>query len=490
MNRLQTTVAAVRARLLHRDQNQQKMLANVAFFFALMLGLTLIARGTAAATMPMVETTTPVRGEIVQRIKEEGLVRGVKGTPQTIPSGITVDKVLITQGQVVNEGDAVAQLNLKEITQELERERVELQRLQLQVAQLTKKSETEDYSLKQARQELEWAREDLDSIIDKTDDIVDEAKEVYLEARDTLNRARRHLAELEKNPDATEEELEAARQAVEEAEEAFLAAREALYAADENAESQITAADRSVDRAKLAYESALAASERAKEEAQERSASNSVEAKMLALDIKEKKERIAELEALVKSEGIYSVTQTGTVRLLNLMEGQKTPEAPALYVADKSMGYLFEFSIEEKMAKRVKVGTAVTVTQGRAKEEATILTLIPEDNGSMTATVKLEGSDWKEGQFAKAELELSRTSYELCLPICAVHRGSSGDYVLVVEEQSTVLGLQNVLRSVPVNVEEYDNSQIAVTGVLSQQSMVVKFSPKPVGDGSRVRIKP
>ncbi len=492
MNRLQTAAAALKARLPRfQDNGQKRALANAALFFALMLALTLVARGTAAANMPVIETVGPVRGEIVQRIEQEGLVQGGKGEAQQVLAGFTVQEVPVSAGQTVKEGDVIARLDIDEITQELDRERVALQKLQLQVGQLTKQSDTDRSALKQARQALTWAREDLDDAVEQNDNVVDEAKDTYLDARDALSNAKWHLSEVEKKPDVTEEELADAQKQVEEAQADFDVAKEAFYTADENADAQITAADRSVTNAENAYEAALAAAQKAEEQAQQQEATDAVEAKMLTLDIKEKQERIAKLETLKKNEGVCSAPKAGVLRELSLAEGQKTADTPAFYIADDTVAYLLEFTLTEEQAQQVKVGDTVAVTQDRTKVQAAILSLTAKgDDGSMTAAVKLPEGNWKDGQQARAQLELSRKQYALCLPISAVHSGSGGDYVLAVEEQNTVLGLQNVLHRVPVTVEEADENQIAVTGALFDQSVVVKSSSRPVDDGDRVRVEP
>ena len=490
MNRKESILTSIKSRLPRfQDSNQKKALANISFFFALMLVLTLVARGTAAANMPVVTVQRPAMGEIVQRIKQYGTVKGATGEAQQAISGITVDELLVSNGQAVKSGDAVVKLNLKEITQELDKEQVALQKLQLRVSQLTKQEETDRNALMQAQQALAWAREDFDTTVHKSDVVLDETKETYLSARDTLEKAKNALAVLEKKPDAGADALKAAREQVAAAQAAYKAARDAFYNADSAADAQLTEADRSVIRAENTLEQALDNVRNAEEQAKEQADTNALEAKGLTLDVKAKKVRIEGLKLLKESKGVMTAPKDGTVRDLSLTKGQKTTETPSYYIADDTVGYLLELALTEKQAKLVKAGTKAVVTRDRARLEAIVQALTPKgEDGTMTATLSLPKEDWRDGEQVQAEMEISRKRYDLCLPISAVHSGSDGDYVLVIDEQNTILGLQNVLRKMPVTVEETDDSSIAVTGALFTENDVVITGSRPVESGDRVRI--
>ena len=75
------------------------------------------------------------------------------------------------------------------------------------------------------------------------------------------------------------------------------------------------------------------------------------------------------------------------------------------------------------------------------------------------------------------------------LPATAVRQDNGGSYVLAVEEQNTLLGLQNVLVSLTVTVEETGDTMVAVSGALDYQTQVVVTSNKAIQAGDTVRIK-
>jgi len=59
-------------------------------FLALMLLLTLLVRGTAATTLPVVSVTAPYQGVVTQSFTVSGQISPGIGTPLTIPEGAAV----------------------------------------------------------------------------------------------------------------------------------------------------------------------------------------------------------------------------------------------------------------------------------------------------------------------------------------------------------------------------------------------------------------
>lgn len=57
-------------------------------FLALMFLLTLLVRGTAATTLPVVSVTAPYQGVVTQSFTVSGQISPGIGTPLTIPEGL------------------------------------------------------------------------------------------------------------------------------------------------------------------------------------------------------------------------------------------------------------------------------------------------------------------------------------------------------------------------------------------------------------------
>ena len=156
----------------------------------------------------------------------------------------------------------------------------------------------------------------------------------------------------------------------------------------------------------------------------------------------------------------------------------------ACTLADAAQGYELEFTLSETDAEHAQLGAQVQVVQKNQTQTAAVTALgAPREDGSLTVTAQLEGGDWKQGA-ATGTMTLSRTDYDLCVPASAVHSDNRGTFVYVLEERETVLGMQNVLLRVPVEVLENGRTQTAIfSAILTAFDQVVASSTKPLSKG-------
>ena len=90
------------------DPQQLRRLGNLGKFFGALLLITLIARGTSGATMPVVTLQAPTSGSVERSLQLDGTVSYADGEPFTVPSGLLVTGVPVQVGQQVKAGDALA----------------------------------------------------------------------------------------------------------------------------------------------------------------------------------------------------------------------------------------------------------------------------------------------------------------------------------------------------------------------------------------------
>lgn len=76
------------------------------------------------------------------------------------------------------------------------------------------------------------------------------------------------------------------------------------------------------------------------------------------------------------------------------------------------------------------------------------------------------------------------------MPLSALHSSSEGYYVLVLREETTVLGLETIAEKVPVTLIAQDSQNAAVEGMLSDRDDIITQSNKPVQPGGKVRVAP
>ena len=170
------------------DPGQKAALAGIGVLFAVMLILTLIARGTSAASMPRVNTVKPSRGVITSSFDLSASIAPLDGRPFTLPAGLLVREVCVAAGENVNEGDTIARFDPTEVELSLDMAKAELKQMQVSYEQNRKAVEADPYAANQARKQLDKAYGDVNesyykgqqSVKDASDNL-DEALSEYRE---------------------------------------------------------------------------------------------------------------------------------------------------------------------------------------------------------------------------------------------------------------------------------------------------------------------
>ena len=140
---------------------------------------------------------------------------------------------------------------------------------------------------------------------------------------------------------------------------------------------------------------------------------------------------------------------------------------------------------EAEDAVQDTAGVTVTVMQGAKSESVKINSSVSQQDGGVVLSAALTGSDWQVGK-AELTIRLSETEYDCCLPVSALHSDNGGDFVYSVEERNTILGLQNIVRKVYVEVVERNN-ELAALRNYTTGAPVVAATTKSLQEGARVR---
>ncbi len=129
-------------------------------FLALMLLLTLLVRGTAATTLPVVSVTAPYQGVVTQSFTVSGQISPGIGTPLTIPEGLLVEQIFVQPGDQVTEEQTLALLSLDDVRAEIEQVQASMQQHQVQANQLLAGQAADPFAWQQAQQQLDRAYAD------------------------------------------------------------------------------------------------------------------------------------------------------------------------------------------------------------------------------------------------------------------------------------------------------------------------------------------
>ena len=159
-------------------------------FLALMLLLTLLVRGTAATTLPVVSVTAPYQGVVTQSFTVSGQISPGIGTPLTIPEGLLVEQIFVQPGDPVTEGQTLALLSLDDVRAEIEQVQASMQQHQVQANQLLAGQAADPFAWQQAQQQLDRAYADYQQAAAEGEADVSQAQNV-------LDAAHQVLAEVE-----------------------------------------------------------------------------------------------------------------------------------------------------------------------------------------------------------------------------------------------------------------------------------------------------
>jgi len=296
------------------------------------------------------------------------------------------------------------------------------------------------------------------------------------------------LAQAEANYEKNEQQMTDARRAEIEN------ARNALEAARKRAEENLLSAERRVEDAEINLAAADRDYNRNARQTADTAMQNSANAISLRLDIEDQKAIVDALNMLSLDEGVVFSDKTGVV-LTTKSEGTVTGRDALVTFMDGARGYEARMQLDKSDADKLSVGDECKVTTGGGSMYFTptvtgIVSAItpPDEKDRVVVVIRLPDGDWSDGQKVDVQAVKDRDTYEMCLPLSALRSDNSGYFLLIVEQRSTVLGVENVVVRVPVAIVASDSESAAVQGPVSRSSRVVTASSKAVSEGDRIRV--
>lgn len=491
MERIKEIRQRLRAAVQSSEPGQRRALGRAGRFFAAMLVCTLVARGASGATMAEVSLEKPASANLSDSLTASGTIEAAAPSDIEVPEGLKVTEVAAAAGQKVNAGDLLAKVDADELDRAVRAQQAQVQKQQLALEALREEQPVDSSGVDAAQTALAGAQADRDRANGRAAEAMQQAETSLERAKQDEQAASDALEELQQKPpeELEEGELEAAQLALDTARSARETAEQALASARQAAEDTALSGDRSVASAESALQSAQKSYSEAAKQAETAGKANAADAQLAQLELEEAQRLLDRLTALQQAGGCITAPAGGTLVRLDLTAGQPTV-ASAGQLAGQEGGFVFRATVGKEQAGQLKAGGLVNVQQDYAVGRGTIQALSPQEDGTVQMTVRLaeDGASWQLGG-AEASVTLSQQQYYTCLPSSAVRLGSAGQYVLVMEQRVTVLGIQNVLVEVPVSIERISGGTTAVSGALGPDSQVVASSSRPVSAGDRVRVK-
>lgn len=383
--------------------------------------------------------------------------------PVMTEAGLLVRTVYVQEGEFVEAGTVLAEVDLEQLA-ETERDlRDEIRALQLQ-------NEAAEQNQAAAREEKEKrkkrAQEDYERAQKKQEEALRRGEEELQQAEDAIDSFSAGGAE-----GMTQEEADTKKA---ELWQAYFEKKRALQDTEETMEEAVTAAARALEDA-----------------GETGTADNSAE--INSLSIAQKEESLKVYEKLAEEGGKIMAETAGTVTGVLVQTGQKTTDTAAFTMTSTEGGARLSAEISKEDARYVEVGDAVTVEKsGKKYEDFSVTGIKQTEGGAAELTITSEGYAESFPMGESAEITVTKQSevYNTAVPLTAVHTEQNSTYVYVAEQKSTVLGKQYFTRKVEVKILEKNSSYAALEdGVLNSENLIVTDSDTYLQAGDRVRLR-
>lgn len=442
---------------------QNAAVKGFAALLIVMLAFTVISRAAASFTTAQVEAEAPSARKIDHTVTAEGIVEKNRELAVLTQPGLLVKTVYVSEGEKVSANTVLAQLEPESIQEAIDSLENDILALKLQ-------NEAAESNVAKAQQERDTQRKRAKEDYQRT---MEAQAALVADAQERLKNAQDALAAFDQQSDSPVQE-----------EESRAAVRAELENAVHEARSAYEAALRGQEQAGV--EAARQVEDAAKSEAKD----NSIQINNLSIEEKEKE--LEKLKELTENGGTVTAPVDGVVTQMALITGQRTTDTAAVTMADISSGMRFTAQISEEDGKYVAVGDAVTLKAG-GKEygDLQILSLEQDsENKMITVTILLGPDILSIGDTAVFQTTKQSDSYPFTVPAGAIRMDNNKNFVLVIEEEETVLGVQLAARRVDVTVVDQNGRYAAISSeVLSESSRVITFCEDYIKAGDRVRLR-
>lgn len=507
-----------------QDSAQKRAGKNIALFLAFMLVLTMVARGTAAATLAEVTVGNTTASEIIESVSGSGIVNTSDGVNITAPADLKVEEVLVQTGQKIAEGDALIKFEADSVKEKLDKEKADYNQNEIKYNQLLQNSPQDSTGLTRAQSALAWAQQDYDDAKKAGERSVAQAQQKLNDAKTELENIKKqktdaaarntelNLPETLAGEDGENEnssdtvsvpepsdsgnhtDLSAYDEQVKAAEAAVADAQSALDGAKQQADNDLKSAARAIESAKQELLSAQTSEAKTQQDTQNDRDTKTAEAAAAKLELDKQKAGIDTLQRLYDDGCILKADKEGMVKT-SLSQGQKTGDDPVVTLSDTAGVYEAEMIVEKQDAQQLNVGNKVEIVENSGSAynsnllEGTVSSIAePDESGQVKIRVRLPEKNWEQGQSLQMRITKKKDTYSTTVAASAVRSDSNGEFVLVVEKKSTILGEENVLVYVPVTVLSRSADVVAIEGAVSQGDKIVVGSTKPVTEHDRVRV--
>lgn len=372
--------------------------------------------------------------------------------------------------------------------EEIEQAQKEVTEAKLQADEFKPTLEDASENLDHANSAVRRAQEEVDRVREYQSELVDRADESVESAEDDLfsaqNRTDFH----------DEASVSGAEGKVDSAKSSLKTANRNEEDRQLNQEKELLAAQRAIDLAKSELKMAQQQAVKAKQSDESARLQNESEKLNCIAQRKEKQKLQTLLREISENQGIIFSPVDGTIKKLPEQTGNIQDGSSVVTLARTDKNFQFSAMVDEETAEQLSVGDEGRLsytTGGKTKNETVQIASIGTVNeeGKVRVIVNLpEGSVFNEVS-ATLEIEKNSEQYQNILPLSSLRNIDGADVVLVIREYQSVMGTEQQVEAIEVNVKAQDSKNMAVEAPLMPDDQVVVSASKPIEKGDRVRVK-
>lgn len=440
---------------------------------------TIVSKAADSFTVAKVSVESPSARKIQYNVQIQGMVVKNREISVLTQPDILVKSILVNEGQRVKKGEVLATLDMASLNESINSIKNEKKILGLQ-----NKASLENRQQAKAQQSKDIARanEDLAQVRKQNEVAISSSKREFYKAEKDLKNQKLKLNKVQ-------QKLEDAKKKGRDTSDILAKKKEqkSIVASLKNAVSEKKRALKDIWQTKKAEEKAA---KRAVQDANSKlSFDNTIDINNIS--IKNYNILLKKLNKLKEQKGKIYAPKGGIITSLIITVGQRTPDTAVLTMTDDSVGLKFMGQMSTQDTKYVSAGDMASLKSAGKNTDVSIVSIEPSVNKEfMNVTAMLPKKMFSLGESAVMEVVQTSGNYNCTIPVSAVYQEDDKNYVLVVTEENTVMGSQDIVRKVEVEVLEQNGLYAALDqGTLESDSQIIVNTDRYVKAGDRVRKK-
>lgn len=443
----------------NKTRLNDKIKKYIVYFVIIMIALTVVSKVMYNMTITGVKVEMIESGSINKYISGSAVIESTLDIPVYVSDGLYVNQIFVTNGDKVEKGDELFQVDVTKIDQMIAAKNNELTSLKLQIqdaeSQEAFSDKSSDLALKQAKDNLSQAKEEYKKSIAIALKAYEDAKKAY-EA--CLNGGQVATGTDASMLDVLEADMNAKKQAY---------------------DQLIDARDKELFLLQQAVQSASLGT------------ADSTMTEQLSLSYTLLEDELNELIKLKAADGKIKAEMAGQIKDIMLNIGEATYSSAVMIISKTDNTLLVKSEFPAKYKDDIKAGSQVAIKSDNIETTLTAdKVFVDEANNVVVVYSNIQDENIVIGERLDVNLVTKAVSYENVVPLSALSINGYGKYCIHTYDISkTIIGTEAKAREIQVEVLDKDNYNAAISGSgISMGVEVIVESQRVITNESKVKV--